>query len=298
MKNTDAFSGYHPLVNFLYFGLVIGFSMFFMHPVSLLISCICSAVYYVRLNGGKSFGFLFRFAFPAMLFTALINPLFNHRGGHVLCRFPNGSPLTLESILYGVSAAVMLVTVFLWFGCYTAVMSSDKFVYMFGRVIPSLSLVLSMTLRFVPSFKARLEAVKEAQAGLNRGAFEGNLKKRLKSTARCFSIMVTWALENSIDTADSIKSRGYGLDGRTAFSVYTPAKRDRLALCWLCLCAVCIIGGAAAGGFYWRYFPDIRGALARPLTVGLGGVYLLLCVTPLIINAREERAWKSLRSKT
>lgn len=298
MKNADAFSGCHPLVNFLYFGLVIGFSMFFMHPVSLVISCICSAVYYIRLNGGKSFGLLLRFALPVMLFTALINSLFNHRGVHVLCRFSNGNPLTLESILYGVSAAAMLVSVFLWFGCCTVVMTSDKFIYLFGRVIPSLSLVLSMTMRLIPSFKARLEAVKEAQLGLDCGAFEGNLRKRLKSAMRCFSIMVTWALENSIDTADSMKSRGYGLDGRTAFSVYVMTKRDRLALCRLCFCAVCIIGGTAAGGFYWQYFPDIQGSFARPLTVGLGIVYALLCVTPLIINSKEERAWKSLQSKT
>jgi energy-coupling factor transport system permease protein len=46
----------------------------------------------------------------------------------------------------------MLAAVISWFSCYNAVMTSDKFVYLFGRVIPALSLILSMTLRFVPKF--------------------------------------------------------------------------------------------------------------------------------------------------
>ena len=38
MLNRDTFSGYHPLVNFLYFAMVLVFAMCFMHPVCLLIS--------------------------------------------------------------------------------------------------------------------------------------------------------------------------------------------------------------------------------------------------------------------
>ena len=38
MVNQYTFSSYHPLVNFLYFALVLVFAMCFMHPVSLVIS--------------------------------------------------------------------------------------------------------------------------------------------------------------------------------------------------------------------------------------------------------------------
>ena len=44
----------------------------------------------------------------------------------------------------------------------------------------------------------------------------GSLLQRLKNAITILSIMVTWALENAIETADSMKSRGYGLPGRTA----------------------------------------------------------------------------------
>lgn len=298
MKNTDTFSGYHPLVNFWYFGLVIGFSMFFMHPVCLVISLFCAALYHIKLNGRKSSRFLLRYALPVMLLTALINPAFNHQGSLILCYLPTGNPLTMESILYGIAAAVMLVSILLWFSCYTAVMTSDKFVYLFGRIIPAMSLVLSMTLRFVPKFKAQFEAVMEAQAGMGRDTSNGSLWKRLRSALTCFSIMITWSLENAIETADSMKSRGYGLRGRTTFSIYTFTERDKSILLWFAFCGIYLLSGSLSGGLDWRYFPSIRGVLAEPLTVSFEIIYFALCITPVIIDRKEERKWKSLQSKT
>ena len=44
---------------------------------------------------------------------------------------------------------------------------------------------------------------------------------------RALSVTVTWALENAVVTADSMKSRGYGLPGRTAFARQRFDGRDR-----------------------------------------------------------------------
>lgn len=297
MKNKDTFSGYHPLVNFLYFGLTIGFSMFFMHPVCLAISLCCAVCYYIYLTDRKSVGFLIRYALPMMFITAIINPAFNHQGSVILYYLPTGNPLTLESIFYGLAAAAMLISVLLWFSCYTAVMTSDKFVYLFGRIIPAMSLVLSMTLRFVPKFKAQFEAVKEAQAGIGRDMAKGSLWKRLRCALTCFSIMITWSLENAIETADSMKGRGYGLKGRTAFSIYTLTDRDKSVLGWFGFCGIYLLSGSLSGGLFWRYFPSIRGMLTEPLTISFQIIYFALCITPIIINKTEERTWQSLQSK-
>lgn len=297
MQSKDTFSSYHPLVNFFYFGLVFGFSMFFMHPVCLLISFFCSVCYHIRLNGRKSLRFLSVYVVPVLVLTALINPAFNHQGTIFLCYLPTGNPLTLESILYGIAAAVMLVSVLLWFSCYTAVMTSDKFVYIFGRIIPSLSLVISMALRFVPKFKVQFENVKESQFGIGRDISNGGLIKRLKNAIVCFSVMVTWSLENAVDTADSMKSRGYGLKGRTAFSIYKFTERDKYVMIWLFFCGIYILGGSLSGNLFWRYFPDIRGVLTEPLTISFQMIYFAMCITPLVIDGREERKWRYLRSR-
>ena len=296
MQNRDTFSGYHPGINFLYFGLVFLFTMFLLHPVSLLISLGCALCYAIYLNGRKAVRFSLRFLLPMMLLAAVLNPAFNHEGATILTYLPSGNPLTMESMLYGLTAALMLAAVITWFFCYNAVMTSDKFVYLFGRVIPALSLVLSMTLRFVPKFKAQLQVVSEAQRCIGRDTSEGSLLQRAKNAITIFSIMVTWALENAIETADSMKSRGYGLPGRTAFSIYRFDERDKTALLWLLFCGVYLLSGWAAGGFSWRYYPTIRGAAVTPFTVSFQIVYLALCLTPVILNRWEDKKWKLLQS--
>ena len=215
----DAFSRYHPLVNFLFFALVLAYSMVLMHPVCLAVSLTGALVYAGELGGRRALAGHLKFALPVLLLAAIVNPAFNHAGVTILTYLPSGNPLTLESILYGLAAGAMLCAVVLWFVCFNAVITSDKFVYLFGRVIPALSLVLSMTLRFVPLFRRQLEVVRQAQFCIGRDASCGSVWQRVRRAVTIFSIMVTWALENAIETADSMKSRGYGLRGRTAFSI-------------------------------------------------------------------------------
>ena len=296
--NRDSFSSYHPIINFLYFALVLVFTMFFMHPVSLIISLVSAFTYAVYLSGSKTIRFSLMYLLPMMLMAALINPAFNHEGATILLYLPTGNPLTLESIVYGLASAVMLASVITWFSCYTAVMTSDKFVYLFGRIIPALSLILSMTLRFVPKFKAQLHVVSEAQRCVGRDTVNGALLQRLKNAITILSIMVTWSLENAIETANSMKSRGYGLPGRTAFSIYRFDDRDKAALCWLCFCGFYIFAGWMAGGLSWQYYPIIKGTLAGPFPISFQLVYLALCLTPVILNRMEDRKWKHLQYET
>lgn len=298
MRGRDAFSNYHPLVNFLYFCLIFGFSMFFTHPVCLLISLFCALCLNIKLTGAAALKGLFCFSLPALVAISLINPAFNHQGTVILCYLPSGNPLTLESILYGLSAGTMLVCVLTWFSCFNEVITSDKFIYLFGRIIPIMSLLLSMALSFVPKFKAQFEQVKQARTCLvGRDVTNGSLLKRLGFAVSCFSIMVTKSLEGAIETADSMKSRGYGLPKRSAFSVYIISKRDKFALLWLFFCAIFVLCGSLSGCLFWRYFPSIRGVLIRPATIATYIVYFALCITPSIIDIVEEIKWKYLHSK-
>ena len=295
---SDTFSRYHPVVNFLFFALVLVFSMVLMHPVCLLISLLGAVLYVIQLNGRKGLRFSLKIVLPVMLLAALVNPAFNHAGMTILTYLPTGNPLTLESILYGLAAGYMLCAVLLWLVCYNRVLTSDKFVYLFGRVIPALSLVLSMTLRFVPRFKQQMDVVRQSQFCIGRDVNTGSVWQRAKKAVTIFSIMVTWALENAIETADSMKSRGYGLKGRTAFSIFRMEERDRYALLWLGFCGVYLTCGAMAGGLKWWYFPALTGVLAQPVTTSFYLVYLALCLTPVILDRREARMWRCSPLKT
>lgn len=293
----DTFSSYHPLVNMFFFSLVLFFSMFFMHLACLAISFISAFTYSVYLNGKKALRFNMAVLFPMLVFTALANPLFNHRGGTILTYLPSGNPLTLESIAYGLAAALMLCAVIGWFSCFNTIMTSDKFVYLFGRFFPSLALILSMTLRFVPYFKTQIKSISDAQKCIGRDVSNGSVLKRVHHGMRILSIMVTWALENSIETADSMKGRGYGLPGRTEFSIFRFARRDWVASAYLLLCTVYIFTGWLLGGLYFRYFPTIKGVFLTPYSVSLFIVYAGLCLMPLLLGIKEDLKWKSIRSK-
>ena len=298
LQSRDAFSSYHPAVNFLYFGLVLFFTMCFLHPACLLLSLAAALRYAVCLNGRRAVRRSLRYLLPAALLAALINPAFNHQGATILTYLPSGNPLTLESIAYGLAAAALLSAVVTWFSCYTAVMTSDKFVYLFGRVIPALSLVLSMALRFVPRFQVQARAVSQAQRCVGRDVSDGSLLQRLRNGVTILSILLTWCLENALEMADSMKSRGYGLPGRTAFSIYRLDDRDQAALWWLGALGGYILSMWGAGGFACRYFPTFR--LAPRDGWSLSGLlaFGLLCLTPVIINRREDRQWTRLRSMT
>ena len=293
----DSFYNYHPTVNLLYFTLTITFSMLLTHPVAQIIALVCAITYAVSIEGKKSALFLLKFCLPMVLLTAFINPAFSHEGVTILYYFSNGNPLTLESILYGVGAGAMLVTVVLWFSSFSRVMTSDKFIYLFGKIIPALSLVLSMSLRFVPKFKKQTEIVVEAQRCIGRDISTGSLWQRFKTAVVIMSIMITWALENAIETADSMKSRGYGLRGRTAFSIYRMDDRDKFTLIWLAFCGLFLTAGNMLSAFGFRYFPSVRYAAFDMTTIPFYTIYLGLCITPVVLNFTEERKWKTIYSK-
>lgn len=292
----DSFADYHPFINFIYFAIVIGFSLVLNHPLAQGIALVCACVYVVSIDGKKSVVFLLKYCLPMVLLTAFINPAFNHEGTTILLYFSNGNPLTLESILYGFSAGAMLVTLLLWFASFNRVMTSDKFIYLFGKLMPALSLVLSMSLRFVPKFKVQMTTVAEAQRSIGRDVSSGSLWSRTKTAIVIFSIMITWALENAIETADSMKSRGYGLKGRNAFSIYRFDERDKYTLIWFVFCGLFLLAGTMLMAFGFRYFPNIRYASLDMTTIPFYCVYFALSITPVILNWKEERKWKTLIS--
>ena len=293
----NEFKTYHPIVNFIYFVFVIGFSCFFMHPVCILISFICGFTYSVMLKGRKAIKINLMYMLPMLIIMALINPVFNHEGATIIKYFPSGNPLTLESIIYGICSATMIISVICHFFCYNEVMTSDKFIYLFGKIIPSISLVISMTLRFVPKYITQLKAVTNAQKCMGRDLSKGSIINRAKNGLNILSIMTTWSLENAIETADSMKSRGYGITGRTSFSIFRFDKRDKKVLICILILGIYTFAGILMGGMYFGFFPSMKAAEVSLFGVSVFLAYLLLCICPIIIEFREVKKWKALRSK-
>lgn len=293
----DVFFHCHPLTIMAYFGTVLLFSMILMHPACLLISWLGAAAYYIKLKGWRGARPAIIFIMPTMLITALVNPAFNHEGITILGYLPGGNPLTLESILLGGAAALALVAIMGWFACFSQAMSADKFVYLFGRITPSLALILSMALRLVPGLSTQARSVAAAQKGIGNDPAQGSLGERFRRSSAIMSILTTWSLENAIETADSMKSRGYGLKGRSAYSPYRMDSRDRLLLAFIAVLATYIAAGAWQGFLYCQYLPVFKTAASGAWHFSLLAAYLALCAIPLGINLWEDRKWQLTQSK-
>lgn len=295
-ERQDAFATCHPVVSFLYFVIVIGCAMFMMHPVFLAISCVGGWSYYLYLRGRKAILTSLWLMLPVFLLSAVLNPLLNHQGMTILFYLSTGNPFTLESVIYGLASGVMLVSVLNWFSCYQAVMTSDKFIYLFGKAIPALSLILSMVLRFVPKYKNQIQRVSQAQRCIGRDVSDGTALSRAKHGMKILSIMTTWALENSVETADSMRSRGYGLRGRTNYAIYRFDTRDKRMLTGILLCGAVVLGAVILKSVNVLYFPAFQvSALSKGSVAAYIG-YGILCMLPLAVNLAEDIKWHYLKS--
>lgn len=293
----DHFYTYHPIVNFTYFVVIILFSMFFMHPIFQIIAIISAMVYSTMLRGRRAVIFNLLYMMPLLLVMAIMNPAFNHAGVTILFYLKNGNPITLESILYGIAAAAMFVTVIVWFSCYNAVMTSDKFIYIFGKIIPALSLIFSMVLRFVPRYMTQIKVISNAQKCIGRDVSQGNILARARNGMTIISIMTTWALENAIETADSMKSRGYGLPNRTSYNLFRFDNRDRRVFISMVALITMILIGAAMAENTIRFFPSIKMNEITSFSIVVYIAYFVLCMIPVIINLVEEIKWTYMKSK-
>ncbi len=290
----NEFSRRHPAVLFLYYLLVLFLTMFAVHPAALAASFGGAFLFYLAENGVKTAMKDLAYYCGVFLLLAVLNPIFSHNGETVLF-FMNDRPVTMEAILYGAAMAAMIVSVIFWCKCYQTVLTTDKVLYLFGKTVPRLSLVLSMSLRFFPLLKEQAGRIGKAQKAMGMYA-KDSLTDRLLFHVRLFDSLLTWMLENAVETADSMKARGYGLKGRSHFSLFRFEKRDGTLLGAMGILTLGT-GAAAIGGMYrFHYYPGISAMQTGLWAVASDLLLVLLFLLPFLIDVKEKILWKiSLR---
>ena len=294
MKRRMHIETYHPSVPLVYFLGMAVITVANPHPVLTAVSLLGAVLSTGMLIGMRKLLASLGYSLPLLLMIAAVNPMFVHRGETMLF-FLNDNPVTLEAVYYGLTAAAMLIAVFYWFKCYSIVMTSDKFIYLFGRAAPRLSLVLSMTLAFVSKFKRQYKRINAVQKSMGMYA-SNSFSDRVISRMRTLSALVGWALESSVEIADSMNARGYGLKGRTSFALYRFTVRDGFALIFLAAAFVAFTVGsslAPAFSFYPAMSPVSTSAAA---IVGYTSLFLA-AVCAAAAEIRENIRWKLLISR-
>ena len=290
-----AFSAYHPAVLLLYFLAVLLVAMFTQNPVLLTLALLGGISFCTLLEPSKDFWRNLAFYVPLFLMIAVTNPLFSHNGVTPLF-FLNGNPVTGEAILYGLDIATMIVAVMIWFKCYNHIMTSEKILFLFGKWIPKLSLLLSAALRFIPLFKRQIKKIHQAQKAMGLYASQSYVDK-LRGGIRVFSAMLTWSLENAVDTGDSMRARGYGLKGRSHFALFRFTVRDGLLLGAAAVLLATVLAGMALKETAFSFYPRISALRSTPFALAAYVAFGLLAFLPFIIDVEENLKWKYTISK-
>lgn len=281
------FDSYHPVINLIYFVSAIAFTIWFHHPVFLVISYVSAFLYSVKLNGKKALIFNLCLIPLAVLF-ALYYASYSTFGITNLRKNFIGNEITLESLVYGLMLGVTVAAVIMFFSCMFAVVSSDKVVYLFGRISPRLSLFLSILLRSVPRIKERGRKIEISREGIGKGVRQGNILQRFLHGISLISIVITWTLEDFVDSSVSMKSRGYSLKGRTAFSIYRFDNRDRSFVVMIFLCLTVVACGILLDQTEIIYNPEIIMNRITPLSAVFYGAYGVLLLLPMGLQVAGE----------
>ncbi len=290
----QSFEACNPIVVTVYFLSVIGILMFSQNPILLLLGFV-GALIYSLMQSRRRTPRTHLFYLLLFLILALINPLTSHNGKSVLFVI-NDSPITLEALVWGLVSAGILITVLYLFRTMSEILTRDKLLYVFGSLSPKLALILSMGLRYVSLFREQAKKISECQRAL--GLYkEDNIFDKIKSDLRVFSILITWALENGITTADSMAARGYGKHRRTYFTLFRFRKCDASVLILTLLASALTLLGMALGALNFNFYPTLAFCSLTPLGIAAYTAFGVLAALPIILETEERIRWNYLQSR-
>lgn len=288
MRKPRYFDALHPVVCLLYFAAVLAFTLTCMHPVMTALSLLGAVLFAARLEGWDRVASTGKFVLPMFLLVAIANPLFSHRGVTLLFILFD-QWVTLEAVVYGVVSAASLSAVIYWFVCYQVVMTSDKFLFLFGQIAPNSALLITMTLGLIPRLQSRSRQIRQAQQMLCPD--QDRVLQRMRTAVRNLSALLTWSMENAVQTADSMKARGYGVRRRSTFHLFVFDTRDALLLSlFLSLTLVCAIARGFGHGAM-DYYPRMDTVITGPSGLVLYTMFGILCLIPVLLEVKEAHQW-------
>lgn len=350
-----------------YLAVTLGLTMFSMHPLLIVLSFAGGLAYGACVRGWRTQALSLRWQLPVVLVIGLVNPLFVSMGSTELFDL-FGRPVYAESLLYGCAMAGLFVASAQWFGIGSAMLSYDKVLGLLGNVVPTVALMVSMTMRMVPRFvrqgrtvaavqdvalscmgfgcvpseggasasgeasasapgevgasmpeevgasipgEARASMLEETVAsattperrreparflrarhlsdrvtGRSSERMPVRLSNRVTGRLRQSSVLMGWAIEDSIETADAMRARGWGARRqRTTYLPYRFTLRDAAVLLVLTVAAgVCIWASWTATNAY-EFYPRLA-----PIRAWWGYVpYAVWMFVPAALHLYETR---------
>ncbi|MFE4713128.1 energy-coupling factor transporter transmembrane component T [Paenibacillus sp. NPDC056722] len=289
---SSGFRSMHPTVAIVYYAGLVLFAALLFHPVYLMTELI--GVLGLLLLQGQGKTLLRGLPFYLLMAgsVAVLNPFFSHRGSNILFYFMD-QPVTLEAILYGLMMMLVLLTILIVFVSYNYTVTTDKFMYLFSSVAPKSALLTLMSIRFVPLFQRRLRQITEIQRTRGIDTGKGSVRKRMKDGMTLLKVLLTWSLEEALQTADSMKARGYGVSKRSSYANYKMDRQDIFVLVMLVVSGLIPLLGWLQGYGTMQIYPRLKPLEYTWQEAVVYASFCLFVLIPLGLEGKEKWIWRS-----
>lgn len=299
-RARTSFSRLHPLAVVILFGCEVVFAALSFQPLCALIVFTGAELSTVQLFNGKHAGKQLVFCVPVIALMAVINPFFSASGSTVLYSFGT-TQLYLESLVYGATSGLVLVSTLCWLECLFAVVSPLELLQRSSVCFPGLHLILSLSAQLMPKLLTDLTTVQQIQAAntaaktcdsISKTCWQSrflNVKNSIVQSAAVINAVCMSALEKSIITFQSIVSRGWGMTKhRSTWNTEVLDVYDTLALLIFVFASV-----IAAVSLYmliqdWQFYPSMPEFQLSLWYIGLA----LFAVLPAIFVCVDTVLWE------
>ncbi|KAF0425263.1 energy-coupling factor transporter transmembrane protein EcfT [Pediococcus acidilactici] len=286
------FERLNPAIIFSYYLMLILITVLFNSPIVLIIEFIAVLGLLIRVSDPTTAFKTLRATGIMALFIIIINPLTNHNGAHLLVVF-HGLTVTKEALLYGVLMALSLTNVILLFASYNKLMTNNKFMFLFGKILPRLSLLTMIVMRFIPLFLKRFKSIGQIQKMRGININKGSVRQRTKALMQLMQVLLVDACYNAFQTADSMTARGFGSTKRTNYQRYQMTHRDITYAGILVGGGAILIGEAIRRVGVIQIYPSLQMDWGTwQSEVLLAGTVALICGLPMVVELKEELWWK------
>ncbi len=286
----DRFSKLHPIVLLLYYLSVFIIVLTVNNPVFSGICLVGAILYSLKIKGSKILSSL-KFMLLLLIFVSVFNMLFAHYGMSVLFEIGD-TEFTLESLFYGFNQGLVLISVIMWFDAFSHCFDSEKVIYVF-RFAPKIALIFSMILGFIPRFTKKLGDIRDARLGLCGGENPKSIRDRLRQGRDNLSALITYSLESSIITADSMEARGYN-QRVCRKSRYRFRLSDAVILVILLCLTAAVFVIKALGGIQFVFEPTVY---FESFSITALLCFAVLQLMPVGVDLWEDVRWKLLSAK-
>ena len=204
------FESEHPAVLATYVVAVTATTMCAFHPVFAAISLAGALLCALVVCGPERAWATLRWQLPLFVVVVLANPVFSRLGQTLLVQV-GPIAIHLESLVFGLCMGMMLVSSLLWLWCATSILTLDRLLALGGGVLPTVGLMVSMTMRLVPQLLRRGGQVRTVRAACSGAPRVGN---PVQEGARLSGILLSWSLEDSVERSDAMRARGWAAGRR------------------------------------------------------------------------------------